>query len=263
MAASARDYEETLLRKHLPRFRLHPDEEYFPISVEQFLQECTMKKNGRTYREYGTLTPEVIDALDIKEKVNLRARELVWAGGLPSASIYGVCTRHTNFYLLQYIMFFAYNGPYTCCCCCCCNIRGHPADFEHVTIVVDRESNEVLEVRLGQHGREAVHKWDDFTMLDSRPYIYIAKNNHAMYPDRKVYRRRCFLRNDTTLDDHEGTTFCGTTIDMLPLVVVSEQTPWLRFTGDWGGKTYSPMLSGWWRRKGPRTTNCFWRMLCC
>ena len=263
MSATAIEHEQALLRKHYPRFRLHPNEEYFPIGINEYLQQCTARTPRTTIREYGSLTPEVIDQIDIKEPLRLRSRESVWNGSTTTASIYGVCTRKRDVFLLQYIMFFAYNGPYTCGCCCCCNIHGHPADFEHVTIVVDRESLEIEEIRLGQHGREAVHSFEDFTVLDHRPYIYIAKNNHAMYSDRKVYKRRCFLRNDTTLDDSDDAMFGGTTIDMLPLVIVDERTPWLRFTGDWGGKTYSPMMSNWWRRKAPKTTNAFWRMFCC
>lgn len=267
---SAKDHEDALLRKHLPVFCLHPEEEYLPSDIETFLRESTLRKNGRTYREYGTVTPQVLDALDIKEELSLRSRELVWSGSLPTARIYGVCTRRRREYLLQYILFFAYNGPYTCGCCCCFNVHGHPADFEHVTVVVDRESTEVREVRFGQHGREAVYSWGDVTTSTFRPKVFVAKNNHAFYPDRKKYRRRCCLRNDTTFDDIEGSTFSGVSLETIPLEIVSEETPWLRFTGSWGSsgtccyksETYGPMQSRWWRRT-TRTTNCFWRFLCC
>lgn len=214
--------ESELLQRFRPWLIMHPEEEYFPSSVEYFLDPRSPSDIG----EEPIVLPE--------EKRR---------GERNGAPVYGVVTDAGDYWLLQYIVFYPYNGAIGFA-----ESGAHQADWEHISMHVSK-GGEVTDIYLAAH-RERDGRWhkrEDLDWVDERPVVYVAKGSHAHYNAPRTYVRIFGVANDKT-----GR---GERLDP-PLVEINEGTPWVAYEGYWGiNEIRGPRWRDWWRSENGGSTN--------
>lgn len=110
-----------------------------------------------------------------------------------SAPVYTHVSRnkyHSDFppdaFVVQYWMFFAFNGALDDMLMA----GAHEGDWEHVTLVVSGDEQEVLGVYMAAHSHEA--KWlqpGEWAQANKSVHVYIALHSHASYPSGGVKPR--------------------------------------------------------------------------
>lgn len=258
-----------------PIVLLHPDEEYWPCTVESYLDHCTLrnrageiveaKVNGEVLSRYGV---EPVD-----RELCLDCDESFWKqrpDELNKVPFYvKVDSSDPHVHWLQYWMFYPYNGAFRIGCftsptCCPGNkavVRAgaHQSDWEHISVYVDKRSSKIERLYYSAHGN------DDGLWLDSdqvqyspdhrqRPVVYSAYHSHAHYPQGGCIPRICGCANDFTADK--------TSIlwDPEALVLLEATSPdWQMYIGGVGYPDHNnfPAQKEAWTGE-PRTTATFW-----
>lgn len=252
----------TLLEEYKPIIVLHPDDAYRPSSIEYYLQNSAGYINDTLISNIGEIDTDNILEYEQNKKddgiISLHVQEDNIYGitdtlQLNTVPLYGVVTYADNKISIQYILFYPYNGASQPT-----NLGDHYADFEHITVELDKTTQDVLRVYLSAHrGRDGL--WlrpDELEYIDGRMVVYSSENSHAFYPTADVYHRVGGLANDVTA---EGPRWDGEIIE------IDDNTPWNRFGGYYGrGSIKSPYNQDWWRTETGTSTN-FWKRLfsCC
>lgn len=244
--------EETVER-FAPEVRFHPEERYFPSSVEWFLERSELRlevDGGKDLAvlERGEAHAEVIPAAYAEghradsadpsrfflQISNGDFEEDTREGNLGSAKTYVHFRRAadgSDAYDIQYWFFFPYSGP----------LMGGPAggahegDWEHITVRIDEKLNRVHEVYYAAHDAEG--RWMKPSELRFRdkthPVVYTARYGHASYP-RPGLKARAMLPADHTAD---GGAVWRTWNHVE--IIADENGPrpefaWVRYSGRWG-----------------------------
>lgn len=181
------DYE-----KYAPIVFFHPDEETYPCSVEKFLENACIRDangnflGGNLLNNYDTwdifggnmssfrLTSLAQEGFDIISNNKFDENTPVYVNlEIPE-------TNTSKFY--QYWFFYPYNGWVSRCFR---NVHRHEGDWEHITVQVNKDSEEVEQVFMSAHGsRES--RWisvDKLSFTDNHVHVYSARNSHACYPN--------------------------------------------------------------------------------
>ncbi|GAB4823799.1 hypothetical protein N2152v2_010845 [Parachlorella kessleri] len=120
---------------------------------------------------------------------------------------------------INYLTFYAYNGPY--------NVGGfrlvqtgdHDGDWEHVTARVHPSTGELLGMWYNAH-RSRDGMWVEGSRVPrnehGRPLAYVALHGHGVYPMAARIPRHFFLGNDLT--SGRGPTWAPATVVLLPPV---------------------------------------------
>jgi hypothetical protein len=250
----------SLLQEHKPLIFLHPDDAYRPSSIEYYLENSSGHIDGELVSNIGEITMDnILEYENNKDGIiSLHIEEEHIYGmstDINRVPLYGVVTHGTDKISIQYIMFYPYNGASQPT-----NLGDHYADFEHITVELDKTTQDVLRVYLSAHrGRDGL--WlrpDELEYSDNgRMMVYSSENSHAFYPTADVYHRVGGLANDVT--SNNGPIWDGEIIE------IDDNTPWNRFGGYYGrGSIKSPYNQDWWRTETGTSTN-FWKRLfsCC
>lgn len=170
-----------------PEFRFHPDEQWWPCSIEWYLHKCTLvdglniierhvtqntlvQYNNPRYQLY--FNPEYTNGQQLQ---------------LNSVPVYCGVTKKDEYTDYQYCVLFAYNGP-SKLCHTCLEAGEHFTDVEHVTVRVCNETDKILSVYYGAHRYNDGMWVDGDDVQKSRtgsPIVYVALGSHAMYPEPK------------------------------------------------------------------------------
>ncbi|KAK9857191.1 hypothetical protein WJX84_004091 [Apatococcus fuscideae] len=224
---------EKVIAANLPIFYFHPDERFYPCTVEWFLERCNLsivrKGFGRKVQEvlqsYGGLTPERLrDAQKLWNSRGRRAKRRTFlqlfldpdarAGQpvdmLSQMPIYvhvkEVVDPQGRRAALEvnYMKFLAYNGFYKLFGIFYAGeIGAHDADWEHVTLRLSPDAQKVLGIYYSAHRhRDGVWRSADEMLRgdDGRPKAFIATNGHGSYPEPGTVPRVFFIFPDETSD---------------------------------------------------------------
>jgi len=107
----------------------------------------------------------------------------------------------------------------------------HEFDWEHITVVLDRNTLEPLWVILSQHSWKEYRFWNEMDRISTHPVIYVAEGSHASYKD-----------SGGIIDDHDGNG-----AEIRPDILMLNKMLWVRFPGYW--IDVSGVKEGWlhWR----------------
>jgi len=268
------DQLHKLIALYGPILNLHPDEEFFNTSIEEFLSHCKLveKVDKKTTKTLGPATAENLpqkgkDAqyyldLDPKGKKGdfstgkayVRA---FWQSGMP----------YTD---LQFWFFNAYNGPGTL------HINGlvmdsivhsgdinvrplgeHVGDWEMCMIRVDNTTQKIVSIWLSQHSKGQFFTNDQidrgFNFQGTQPIIFSSRNGHATFSragsNPSEYRKiggipaglDFFVRNDTAVSKFK--LDCSKKYELISAEWLGLKHPtWVTYPFRWGPEGTSTRL---------------------
>lgn len=200
------NFEESLIQKYNPIVYFHPDEKYFPCSIEWLLRNSTLV-DFNTTPETKIKSPTNRDMFEISKKYGFKSftngdqilsfgNEL-YNGQIPVRDVpcYVLIKRKNDKLYITYIYLYAFNGEY--------NILGiekagsHPADLEHITVELNSKG-ELLRVMYSAHGSKD-GRWvpaNEVPMEDNRIVAYVAVNGHGFYHKEGTAFRLYGVAND-------------------------------------------------------------------
>lgn len=197
--------EQELLDRHAPIVAFHPLERYFPCSLEWLLQHCCLRHTRTALR---ILRPAAGDLLthwqaDLPQGSTpyLDISSSGYGGQLEEAPCYGTVQEWDNCYEITYLMLYAYQGSATACWrwswkpydLLIRDFGRHQGDLEWVSVCLDKQNLQPLEIGLQAHGKVRAVPWGLCPREGERPLIRSALHGHASSllgePDRVVQRR--------------------------------------------------------------------------
>lgn len=195
---------------------LHPKENNLPCSFDDYLAYSTLKNRATGQVVEEKVTPEILSKYS---KVEDRALCLdcdpsFWnqrPANVNDVPLYvKVDDSDAELYWLQYWMFYSYNGALDIGCCCtaqCCpytiKAGAHQADFEHISLYVDKRTMRVTRLYYSAHG-DADGQWFNENQIswfsNHHPLVYSAYHSHAHYTKPGCVPRIFGCANDFAAD---------------------------------------------------------------
>lgn len=226
------DYDYKILYKFMPVLYLHPDEKISPLSFEKYILKSELCVFGKRKTIQKTLftPPETIrefrNVLINKGDIRLPLNNfynnipniyLNYCGNyskptqpnLDLVPIYGMVRHYKHFIDIIYIFNYPYNESY--------KLFGmyiggqHQADIEYIRVRIDNNNffNDIIPITVKKifysahndnqgmwvKGKD-VH-WEN-GKINTRPIVYVSKDNHANYPWPGTWLRMLGFANDIT-----------------------------------------------------------------
>jgi len=197
---------QALVDKFTPVFYLHSDEKHYPSSIDFILKNTNLEHNKQiidtniTTKKLWDFTQKNYPGQTGLENLYLLfknpTQDLLGQKDLVNVPIYAVVKSKNDRWIIYYFMLFPFNlGK---------NVLlvqqagDHEGDLEHLTVEVDKTTNQVIRVHYGAHGT-ADGRWveaRDLPMVDGKIVAYIGKGGHGLYPAPGVAYRIFGLAND-------------------------------------------------------------------
>jgi hypothetical protein len=253
-----------ILERYKPKVHIHPNEKYYPISIEQYINCSDIYYTTSKIQDKGTYTlsdlkqicqPYIGDCtkLSFYPDMNQVPNNIKNINTVP---FYSAISRSQTLFVLQYHFLYAYNGSY--------NILGlfetgaHFGDLEHITIEINPITGQIIRIYFGRH-RQSEGRWispNDCLIEDNHVNIYSALNGHGMYNKPGTAWRYVGFANDITSD--KGITwFCDN------VCVVSYNTEWIFLPINLGYPDSGSMIANTgfflneYQDDEPKTVGCF------
>jgi hypothetical protein len=195
-----------LINRYTPVIWLHKDEKYFPCSVDWLLEHSKLIDFNRGFDIAPPVTQ--LDLYNIAKQYNFQRAadgEVVlsftpdlYKGQVPLSKVpcYALVRETADAIYISYIFVFAYNGEYSILGL---GVAGmHPGDIEHITVEVNKATNQLSRVFFSAHGTKD-GRWvqaEDVEFMDNKIVAYCALNGHGMYPHNGTVFRLGGVIND-------------------------------------------------------------------
>ncbi len=229
-----------LALKYAPKVYMHSDENYFPSSVEWFLQYTHLE--GDRYVTDQALGCDSCTDPDFLNGTNVsQSTPPTYAMIVPKGN---------NVTDIVYWMFYPYNnGKRVCigwyspwgCVGGYSTFGNHVGDWEHMTVRL--ENGQASQVYLSQHSDGEIFNWGDAAIgyEGTHPIVFSADGSHGLYSDarRHVYQNLPngdFLADDTNYGLNWDTWNNLQVIQWSPVGEYQGDEAWLNFTGRWGNE---------------------------
>ena len=196
---------QEVLDRYAPIVCFHPLERYFPCSLEWLLQHCCLRHTRTSLR---ILRPTQADLLTHWQAYHpegstpyLEIAASGYGGQLASAPCYVTVQEWDRCYEITYLMLYAYQGAQTAHWhwsrrpfdCVIRDFGRHQGDLEWVSVCLDKQTHEPLEVGLQAHGKVRVVPWVACPREGDHPRVRAALHGHASAlcgeANRVVHRR--------------------------------------------------------------------------
>ncbi len=249
---------QALAVRYAPILYFHPDERNFLQDPNTFLEQSSLRAEvdlggddelsgvGEVSpEELAEIGPENAEAdsqlfLDHRDETlgeGIRAGDLDNSKNLYSYSYEADANGGQGAHAITYHLFYAYNdGPPEGVG----EIQNHEGDWERVTILLDPQTNQPVEMRYSAHeGDNSVRSGPYIPLEDGRPVVYVGKGSHASYPEPGQWHTDGPGVHDYASDD-------GIRFDLAdqPPVDVAEQ-PWYGSHVLWGERGTSSEIPDW------------------
>ncbi|CAJ1958307.1 unnamed protein product [Sphenostylis stenocarpa] len=243
---------KAILKVYSPTMCLHPDEQFFPSSVEWFFSNgALLYKKGeesspvRATEDNLPQDPNNDGAYWLDLPADPTEKERVKKGDLKSAKSYVHVKPMLGgtFTDVAVWVFYPFNGPARAkvefITLKLGKIGEHVGDWEHVTLRLSNFNGELKHVYFSQHSKGI---WLDSSQLEfqsgNKPLYYSSLNGHASYPDASLHLlgiNAIGIRNDTGKGDSlDMGTFQLVAAEYLGSAVV--EPGWLNYFRKWGPK---------------------------
>ena len=255
---------QRLVTTFAPLVKLHETEKYFPCSVEWFVQRCSLENRNATsaIKEKGSVTLNdlsIYNNPDSEFYLNPQRDNNTYAGqslvyGAVQAPCYANVIETARGAVIQYIFFYAFNGPFlgpaeVVGLLAHFNITfgSHEGDWEHINAYLINDSgNWKLEsIYFARHVPESDGGYvsaQNLEYSDGHPIVYASKFGHASHP-----------HHITSIDtkNFDITSKNGPQWKCWEHIVnLDANQVWLPFKGRWGSTSNSPETPSkqrWWR----------------
>ncbi|ESW21119.1 hypothetical protein PHAVU_005G043100 [Phaseolus vulgaris] len=244
---------KAILEVYSPVMFLHPDEEYFPSSVEWFFaNEALLYRKGGGIPEIITLNgsnlpqdPHNDGAYWIDLPLDPAVQEIVKKGDSKSALSYVHVKPMLGGTFTDVVLwtFYPFNGPARAkvefITLNLGKIGEHVGDWEHVTLRISNFDGELKQMYFSQHSKGM---WLDASQIEyqtgNTPLFYSSLHGHASYPHAGLHlvgQNAVGIRNDTDK---------GNVLDLIAYQLVAAEylgsqvvePPWLNYYREWGPK---------------------------
>lgn len=199
----------TLIDKWSPIVYLHPEEKYFPCSVDWLNANSVLI-------DHNTQPPTIIQPVsntalyNVSSKYNFERRvsgdivqsftSELYPGQIPinQVPIYALVRSLNDKLYITYVFFYAKNGEYSILGLS--NAGQHPADIEHITVELNSDGSQLLRVLYSAHAPKDARwvKAENVPTEDGKIVVYSAVNGHGLYPSEGTVFRLFGLTNDYT-----------------------------------------------------------------
>lgn len=193
-----------ILEQFAPIIYFHPNERYFPVSIDFLLKNSTLKN----FLDNTTIEkPSQTDLYSLAEKYEFKPKsdgEIILSidpyikyGEHPikNVPIYAIYRTKNDKIYLTYIILLAHNGDYNILGLA--NVGSHPGDLEHITLELNKDK-QLLNIFYSAHGLEdgRIVKAKDVPMENGKIVAYAALNGHGLYPSEGFAFRFGGIAND-------------------------------------------------------------------
>ncbi len=237
-----------LARNYAPLIQLHPEEDFFPSSVEYFAAHTDVHCQGQKVREsvldavYLPYSPQdcfvqTQDAMNGIYDVQGFMRGQDPRRDIPPvyASVYSPSFGVVH---IQYAMFYPYNygkdvcfslAPAGYCLSKRVAMGNHLGDWESITLRL--EGGRVTAIRMGAHGQRKNYGPHEVEWRGDHPVVYSAKGSHGLYPRSGDYTYRSLPTGDKLVDiARSGIEWQSAEA----LVLLNNRENWMNYRGHWG-----------------------------
>ena len=262
----------SLLGKYAPVLYLHPEEDYYPVSIYSMLNESNLMLWDETTAQ-GVLTPakptlenlSVYNStsiyLDLPRSEPCSLRIDVPVGSLPAdlpepykfgrynLTIYGRQVEKTYngtvYIVLQYWFFYPYNKWYNC----------HEGDWERIQIIYDKATETPQKVTFGHHDGGDTYNWGDVgvsLVAETHPVVFVGLGSHSSWATKGVHGilplSSEYLADYTSQwgtalfpEDIDSSVVEG--VDKQPYMLedISDEPSWVKWQGRWGQFVPGPL----------------------
>jgi hypothetical protein len=257
-ASAGKDSPDELLAQYQPVTVLDQTERFAPIAVEAFLAEADLERLGDAGYETAEMPRHGLPTHGNGWRLNHRscspagglAAFACYAGGPVTApAVYGRHEKRDGMIVLQYWYLYEYNFWSLQYPASDLVWQAHEADWEVVTIVLDRERNPV-EAGYSQHCGGERRPWATVSKVpgSDHPLVFVGTGSHAnlfapgthpidlaCYPPQAVAFFQAF--GVTPLDVNIPGRMLGP--ETTAIERIRDREPrWLRFPGTWGETQY-------------------------
>lgn len=237
-----------------PVVYLHPDEKYFPSSVEYIYQNSPIVSEGKIICPKGTTPEQAPSLLDGHPNPYLDIPEKIYPGeeNIDQVPIYHTTNNNDPLYNTHiYIFVYPYNGPYNILGV---NVGSHPGDIEHITVKTNKENDsEIVKAYYSTHSSGTWLNRDELEFEDEHLVVYSAKGSHACYWKSGFWPRIGCVANDFT---GKGKRWGNIIID------IDNITQWNNNYISLGSQT-PPLYRSWWHNEDTKSENSFDRLFVC
>ena len=211
MSLVSEEKQNELIKKWTPIVFFHPDEKYYPVSIDWLMKYSSLI-------DFETTPPQVVKPVtnqilyDYAKKYNFQRKadgDLILSYGpelyrgefpISNVPIYVLYREVGDKIYLTYILLFAYNGEYPILNLMMAGY--HPADIEHLTVELDKSGN-LLRAMFSAHGTQD-GRWvskDEISMEKDRIVVYSSLSGHGLYNKEGIIFRLGGMANDHTSRD--------------------------------------------------------------
>ncbi len=218
--------EADLVHKFSPILYFSPEENFFPVSTDYFLQSSELK-------QFSLPNPRIIDSKPTIETISnitdpsyyldhkLNGFQEIatdYKNKNPGHVVYYSIKKDSGKIIIQYWFFYAYNKGKS---------NEHEGDLEFIQIILNSDQQPVLSA-YSQHLFGESLEWNGLDKEETHPKVYVAQGSHANY--FKPYQGNLGLENDVVRDD-------GLVLRYGDYNLVNLDSPdqkWINFGGRWG-----------------------------
>ena len=257
----------SLIQKYNPVLWIHPTEEYYPMSIESYMNQSLLYCNNQLikdrYHLHNTTLKYGLDCY-FEPVSKLRYGNHNKTELNKNVPVYAYYKVFEYFIDIRYIYFYGYNGPYPLL-----DVSHwfkykygeHYSDFEHITMRFVKNKIGKLDLSKIYYGAhttvEGVWKEpDQIEWIKNSPVSYIALHGHGNYPHSGIYPRIFGL----------GTDYCQQGFLWKPeniIYINTKNRSWYNYIGRFSKENeYSTLWEKTWGEKKPETnisTNPFSR----
>lgn len=235
--------EQSLLERHAPILYFHPEEAYFPASIQAALDHSVLQRYtaggpvtvdsnptaaalaGAPYTDPNSGDTYFLNNTGGGVADDAGIRDAYRAGGYP-ATVYGHVTTDQGMTVVQYWFFYAFNPAAW---------NRHEGDWETIAVLV--RDGAPARVGYSQHFDGEQMVWSDVDKEGAHPKVYVARGSHASY--LKPYEGRLGIAGDQVSDG--GPVWSPGSYAVTNLGEAANPLPgseWIAYAGRWG--EYSP-----------------------
>jgi hypothetical protein len=246
---------DDLVQKYKPIIIFHPNEKYFPSSMEYMIQNASLYNKGELVSKIGKIT---IEQMETNAGTNLKIDSNHYSGQLTKENMDGIpiyvkVKENDKYYEITYIVYFMYNYGYNICGKL---VGDHDSDLEHISVLINKESLDMIAIYYSYHSEGLWVYKKNVPMKNGHPIVWCAKDSHAFYPYSKPHFRVFCFAND----------YMGKGIEWEPKLVIdvdSEKPAWMKYLGQlsMNGIDNIPLKS-WYRNFEEKISSNMCRDLC-
>src|SRR3989344_4489435 len=233
--------ERALLERYAPVLYFHPDEQFFPTTIEAMLNESDLKNQDNSINHTPpVLTDDLATAIDTSYLDLTNAHGGILPQNVPNSSrffnynkkVYGRMVNNDNNYTtLQYWFFYVYNDW----------SNNHEGDWEMVQLLLNRSNNNTpLQMVYSYHWAATTLNWTNVSKIgQTHPKVFVTSGGHASWstPGEHTWLRdiNSWVRGCSSFIDNtssEGAVWVlGANYSLDP---TNESSTWITFIGRWG-----------------------------